>query len=135
MNIGIITYTKYEERVLLNEHFAIDDLFSIVQHDGEYRKFQVVDGKENLLVSTDYQESKQGAEYLNMARLEKDVEIVGTTYNAYKTPSTVHKYKTTWTVNRGICKGKRDAEQYAERLNRKARLILERYVKKTEIES
>ncbi|MBX2948064.1 MAG: hypothetical protein KF704_02200 [Crocinitomicaceae bacterium] len=131
MNIGIITYTKYEERVLLNEHFVIDDLLRIVQEDETYRRFRVVDGKGNLLVSTDYRDTGQGAEYLNMARLEKDVETVGTTYDAYKMPSTTHKYKTSWKVNGGICKGKRDAHQYAERINRKARLILERYIGET----
>lgn len=128
MNIGVITYVKYDERVLLNEHFVIDDLFAIVQHEYEYLKFQVVDGKGNLLVSTDHRETEQGAEYLNMARIVKDVEIVGTTYDAYKTLSTTHKYKTTWTVNHGKCRGKRDAEEYAKRINRKARSILEKYV-------
>lgn len=135
MNIGIITYIRYEERVLLNKHFVIEDLFAIVQDDKEYRKFQVVDKKENLLLSTDYSEVEQGAEYLNMARLEKHVEILSTTYDAYKTPSTTHKYKTTWMVNSGICKGKKDAQDYAERINRKARITLEKYIEKTGNES
>lgn len=131
MNIGIITYTKYEERVLLNEHFSIDDLFAIVQHDTGYRMFQVVDGRENLLLTTDFRESECGAQFLNMARLERTDELLSTEYNAFKTPSTTHRYKTVWKVNGGICKGKRDAHKYAERINRKARLILERYIGKT----
>lgn len=128
MNIGIITYNKYEERVILNEHFVIDDLFSIVQHDTEYRRFQVVDGRENLVLTTDFRESGCGAEYLTMAKLERSDELIGTEYNGFKTPSTTHKYKTVWKVNGGICKGKWDAHQYAERINGKARLILERYI-------
>lgn len=131
MNIAIITYTKYEERVLMDQHFVIDDLLRIVQEDETYRRFQVVDGKGNLLLSTDYRDTGQGAEYLNMARLERNDELIGTEYNAFKTPSTKHRYKTTWKVNGGICKGKRDAHQYAERINRKARLILERYIGET----
>lgn len=128
MNIGIITYIKYEERVLLNEHFVIEDLFAIVQHDREYRKFQVVDGNGKLLLSTNYLETEQGAEYLNMARIEKEFDLIGTDYNAFRTPSTKYKYKTTWLVNRGICRGKKDAEQYAWRINQRARAVLETYV-------
>lgn len=132
MNIGIIEYSKYEERVLLNQHFVIENLFRIVQEDRTYRNFRVVDKAGKLLLTTDFRESDQGAEYLNMAKIQKDVEQVGTTYDAFKTPSTTYKYKTTWKVNGGICKGKKDAFQYAEQINNKARLLLEKYVSRQE---
>ena len=130
MNIGIVIYTKYEERVLLNEHFVIEDLFAIVQHDREYREFQIVDGKGQLLLSTDYRENEQEVEHLIMARIEKEYDVIGIEYYAFRRPSTKRKYKVTWKVNGGICRGKKDAEQYAGRMNGRARLILERYIER-----
>lgn len=130
MNIGIIEYSEYEERVPLNQHFVIDNLFRIVQEDETYRAFHIVDGEDNVLLSTVYDEAKKNIEFLYMAKIEKDVELIGTDYYAFRTPSTKHKYKTTWKVNGGICRGKKDAEQYAERINSKARLLIEKYLTK-----
>lgn len=128
MNIGIITYRKYEERVLLNRHFSTDGLFIIILNDPEYRKFQVVDGQERLLLSTDYSETGNGAEYISVAKVERVVEITGTTYDAYRTPSTVHRTKVTWKVGSGIHKTKKDAEAHVAEANRRAREVIERLV-------
>lgn len=130
MNIGIITYAKYEERVLMDEHFVFDVLLSIVQHDKDYRKFQVVEAKGNVLLSTSGMDNEQGATPLIIAKIEKEVEQVGMVYDGYKTPSTTFKYRTTWKVNGGICKGKKDAVEYADRLNRRAKALLERFIEK-----
>lgn len=128
MKIGIITYTNYEERVLLNQYFVIEDLFAIVQHDRSYRRFQVVDGQEKVLLSTDYQDTELGAGYIELPRIEKSIEQIGTDYDAFRTPSTKHKYATTWKVNGGICTSKKHAYGYADMLKRRARFSLERYI-------
>lgn len=130
MNIGIIEYCEYEERVLLNQHFVIDNLFRIVQEDETYRAFHIVDDEDNVLLSTVYDEAKKNIEFLYMAKIEKDVELIGTDYYAFRMPSTIHKYKTTWKVNGGICNGKRHAMLCAEHINSKARFLIEKYVQR-----
>lgn len=128
MKIGIIKYRKYEERVLLGEHFIIDDLFNIILNDPDYVKFQIVDEKENLILSTQYNETGESVAYLGVFKVKREEEILGTTYDAYKTPSLVHKIKVTWKVDGGICKTKKEAHRYADKLNRKARLLIEKFV-------
>lgn len=84
MNIGIIEYSEYKERVILNQHFVIDDLFRIVQEDKTYRDFHIVDCEDNVLLSTIYDEDKKSIEFLCMAKIGKDVELIGTDYYAFR---------------------------------------------------
>lgn len=128
MKIGIITYRKDEERVTLNEHFVIDDLFNIILNNSDFVKFQIVDRNGSLFLSTQYNETRKGVEYLEVVQVKRDEEILWTVYNAYKTPSLVHKTKVTWTVNGGIIKTKKEAQKYADRINGKARLLLEKFI-------
>lgn len=128
MKIGIITYKKFAERVLLDCTFIIDDLFSIMLSDSDYVKFQIVDEKENLLLSTHYPDTQVKAEYIQVLRVKREVEILGTTYDAYKTPSLVHKTKVTWKTTHGSFKTRKEAQKYADRMNLKARLSIEKFI-------
>lgn len=130
MNIGIITYSNYDERVLMDHHFVIDNLFYIVQNDVSYRAFKIEDNKGKIVLSTDYRDTQQGAGYLNLPIIKKDMELIGTVYNAYMTPSTKCKYKTKWTVNSGVCKNKKHTHGYADMLKKRARLLLEKYIER-----
>lgn len=128
MKTGIITYRKYEERVKLDAHFITADLFNIILNDADYVKFQIVDEKENLLLSTLYSETGKNVEYLNVVQVQREEEILGTTYNAYNNPQFTYKTKVTWKVGCGICKTKKEAQQYADRINAKAKLLIEKII-------
>jgi hypothetical protein len=135
MKIGIIKYRKYEERVLLNEHFIIDDLFKIILNDDDYIKFQIIDEKGNLLLSTQYNETGKAVEYLKAVKVKREEEILWTIYDAYKTQSLIHKTKVTWKVNSGIYKTKKEAQKYADRINHKAKLLIVKLIDRKSTEN
>lgn len=135
MKIGIIKYRKYDERVLLGEYFIIDDLFNIILNDADYVKFQIVDEMENLVLSTDWKEKGESVAYLGLAKVKREEEILWSTYNAYKTPSMIHKTKVTWKVDCEICRTKKEAHKYADKINLKARLLIEQFIGRRSIEN
>lgn len=128
MKIGIIKYRKYEERVLLDTSFVTDGLIKIILTDKDYLKFQIIGENEELLLSTDFSETGKDVAYLNVVKVRRDEEILGTTYNAYKTPQFSYKTKVTWTVDGGICKRKKQAQEYADKINDKARRLIEKFI-------
>jgi len=128
MNIGIITYKKYEERVLLGEHFKTADLFRIIWNDPDYVKFQIVDESETLLLSTHYPETGENVAFLKVVQVKREVEILRTTYNAYYTPQLTYKTKVLWKVDGGTCQSKKEAHDYAGHINSKAKLLIEKLV-------
>ncbi len=128
MKIGVIKYRQFEERVLLDEHFVIDELFKIILEDEDFKWFNIVDEKDNVLLTTWFPDTKNDAEFIQVVSVKKDVEILGTTYNAYNTPSLTHRTKTTWKVGSYTYKRKKDAQEYADRTNRSARFAIEKYV-------
>ena len=130
MKIGLIKYRKYKERVLLNEHFVIDDLFKIILEDEDFKWFNILDEKENVLLSTWYPDTEKGAEFIQVLKVKKEVEILGTTYNAYNTPSLTHRTKTTWKAGSNTYKRKKDAQGYVDQTNTRARQIIENYLRK-----
>jgi hypothetical protein len=129
MKIGVIKYRKYEERVLLDKHFIIDDLFKIILTDKDFMWFNIIDEKENVLLSTWYPDTEKGAKYIRVAtKVKREVEILGTTYNAYKTPSYTYRTKTTWKVGSYSFRLKKDAQGYVDQTNRRARWAIEKYM-------
>ncbi|UKB78563.1 hypothetical protein [Chryseobacterium sp. MEBOG07] len=135
MKIGIIKYRKYEERVLLNEHFIIDDLFKIILSDRDFEKFQIIDQSGNLLLSTQFNETGKAVEYLTILQVKRDEEILGTTFNIYNNPQFTYKTKVTWTVNGGIYKTKKKAQKYADRINHKAKLLIVKLIDRQNTEN
>ncbi|WP_316795533.1 hypothetical protein [Pedobacter agri] len=128
MNIGIITYKKYEERVFLNEHFKTNDLFRVICDDPDYVTFQIVDESETLLLSTHFPETGENVAFLKIVQVKREVEILGKTYNAYYTPQLTYKTKVSWKVDGGICQSKKEAHDYARHINAKAKLLIEKCV-------
>lgn len=136
MKIGVITYktfnTKtcvhgsYEERVQLDNYFNVDDLITIATTDNDFKKFEVFDETGTLLYSTATNDDKR-IEFVKVAR---DVEILGTTYDAFADRPYTHKTKVTWKLSSGgYCKTKKDAEHnakiYNDRVSRKLTALVE----------
>lgn len=127
MKIGVIKYRKYEERVLLNQHFVIDDLFRIILEDKDFVWFNIIDESEQVLVSTWFPDTKNGAQFIEVLKVKKEVEILGTTYDAYKDPPFKYRTKITWQTGSYGFKTKKGAQGYVDKINHRARLAIEMY--------
>jgi len=128
MNIGIITYKKYEERVLMNWNFHMKELFRILLEDKDFVRFEIFDKAQNLLLSTYYPNVEQQGVHIKVVKVEKEQEITGTTYDAYRTPSTIHRIKVRWNVDGARFRIKKKALEYAEEQNRKTALKIEQFI-------
>jgi hypothetical protein len=101
--IGIITYKNYEERVIMNDSFDVKELQHIADNDPHFISFHI-DGQPDKKLVT----------------VKKNVEILGTTYNAFADKPLTHKTKTTWVLNTGGSFTKKsDAYSYADSINKK----------------
>ncbi|SOD17765.1 hypothetical protein [Pedobacter xixiisoli] len=129
MNIGIIKYRKYEERVLMDSSFSIDGLFRIILEDGDFEWFHVVDREGKVLISTTSFDLDSGAILIRIPKIRRDEEILGTDYNAYRDPPYIHKTKVTWIVEGYVCGRKKDAHGYAEWHKRRSRQLIEKTIK------
>lgn len=65
--IGVITYTKHQERVLLNESFVIANLITIIETDPTFEEFEIFDGDKRILYA-DYEEQDELNKYFNLDR-------------------------------------------------------------------
>nr|WP_315242524.1 hypothetical protein [uncultured Flavobacterium sp.] len=128
MNIGIITYKNYEERLLLNWNFNLLELFSIILNDKDFVRFEIFERNNNLLLSTDYPHVEQKGVYIKVVKMEKEKEITGITYDAFRTPSTIRRIKVRWNVNGAKFRIKKRALEYVYWENRKAGLKIESFV-------
>lgn len=128
MNIGTITYSKYDERVLLNWNFNSAELFRIMLGDRDFVRFDIFDRENSLLLSTHYPDVEHEGVHIKVVQAVKEQEITGTTYDAYRTPSTVHRIKVRWNVNGARFRTKKKALEYADSENRKTALKIEQFV-------
>lgn len=128
MNIGTITYSKYDEKVLLNRYFNSAELFKIILNDRDFVRFEIFDRENNLLLSTHYPNVEHKGICIKVVKVKKEEEITGTTYDAYRTPSTIHRIKVRWNVNGARFRTKKKAIEYADSENRKTALKIERFV-------
>ncbi|MFV8326953.1 hypothetical protein [Flavobacterium sp. ZS1P14] len=128
MNIGTITYRKYDERILLNWNFNVLELFDIILKDKDYVRFEIFDRNNNLLLSTHYLHVEQKGVYIKVVKVEKEKEITGITYDAFRTPSTIRRIKIRWNVNGRRFRTKKNALEYVYWENRKATLKIESFV-------
>ncbi|WP_268849157.1 hypothetical protein [Flavobacterium aestivum] len=128
MNIGIITYRDYDERILLNWNFNILELFNIILIDKDFVRFEIFDKNNNLLLSTHYPDVEQKGVYIKVVKIEKEKEITGITYDAFRTPSTIRRIKVRWNVNGRRFRTKKIALDYVYWENRKASLKIESFV-------
>ncbi len=128
MNIGVITHRKYDERLLLNWNFNLLELFNIILNDKDFVRFEIFDRNNNLLLSTHYPDVEHKGVYIQVVKIEKEKEITGITYDAFRTPSTIRKIKVRWNVNGAKFRIKKRALEYAYWQNRRAGLQVEVFV-------
>ena len=128
MNIGIITYRKYDEKVLLNWNFNLSALFSIIFNDKDFVRFEIFDKNNNLLLSTHYPDVEQKGVYIKVVKIQKEKEITGITYDAFRTPSTMRRTKVYWNVNGIRFRVKKRAIEYVYWHNRRENFKIETFV-------
>ena len=129
MNIGIITYRDYDERILLNWNFHLLELFNIILNDKDFVRFEILDRNNNLLLSTYYAHTEQNeVMYISVVKMVKEKEITGITYDAFRTPSTMRRIKVRWNVNGAKFRIKKRALEYVYWQNRKTGLKIESFV-------
>jgi hypothetical protein len=128
MNIGVITYKKYDENVLLNAHFNIDELFRIILHDKDFISFEIFDRDNKLLASTYYPNVDGKGTYIHPVKVFRDEELKWTDYNAFRTPSTIRHYKVTWKVDGAVFRTKKKATEYADLVNSRLACRIEPFI-------
>ncbi|MBW4360488.1 hypothetical protein [Flavobacterium taihuense] len=128
MNIGIITYRRYDERILLNWNFNLSELFNIILNDKDFVRFEIYDRNNILLLSTYYPNVEQKGVYIEIVNIKKEKEITGITYDAFRTPSTIRRIKVRWNVNGRRFRTKKGALEYVYWANRRATLKIESFV-------
>lgn len=129
MNVGVITYKKYDENVLLDAHFNILNLFNIILYDKDFSKFEIFDNNKNLLASTYFSDVENGkGMHILLFKIVREEEIIGTDYNAYRTPSTKHKTKVKWNVSGAHFRTKKEAFEFVEISNGRVAERLEKLI-------
>jgi hypothetical protein len=126
--LELLTYKKYDERILLNWNFNLLELFNIILNDKDFVRFEIFDKNSNLLLSTHYPDVEYKGVYIKVVKIEKEKEITGITYDAFRTPSTIRKIKVRWNVNGAKFRIKKRALEYVYWQNRKAGLQVEQFV-------
>jgi hypothetical protein len=129
MNIGIITYRKYETKNIgLNWNFNLSELLRIMLNNKDFVRFEIFDRNNNLLLTTHYPHVEQKVIYIKVAKIEKEKKITGITSDAFRTPSTVRRIKVRWNVNGRRFRTKKGALEYVYWANRRATLKIESFV-------
>lgn len=110
--IGVITYKNYEERVIIDNNFNIDELYAIIENDKDFVSFHIEGETENQKIA-------------KPRVVTREEETIGTTYNAYNENPLTFKTKVTWKVTGGAYfKTKKEAEKYCTKMNNSDRLLL-----------
>ncbi len=129
MNIGVIKYRKYEERVLMDNNFSVDDLFRIITEDEDFVWFNIEDPKGNVLVSTWYPDKLNGAIFIEVLTIKRHEKILWTNYNAYRTPQYIYGKKVHWTAGPYWFKRKGKAQEFIAKKMDQARFWIKRTIK------
>jgi hypothetical protein len=129
MNIGIITYKEYEvKNIGLNWNFNLSELLHIMLNNKDFVRFEIFDPNNNLLLSTHYPNVEQKGGYIEVAKIKKETEITGITYDTFRTPSTIRRIKVRWNVNGRRFRTKKGALEYVYWANRRTTLKIESFV-------
>lgn len=128
MNIGVITYKKYDENVLLNAHFNIDELFRIILHDKDFVRFEIFDREKNLLASTYYPNVDGKGLYIHPVKVCRNEELKWIDYYAFRSPSTIRHYKVTWKVDGAVFRTRIKATDYANLVNKRVSCRIEPFI-------
>jgi len=129
MNIGVITYKKYDENVLLNAHFNVDELFRIILHDKDFEKFEVFDSNKKLLASTYYPDVEKGKGFhILLFKVEREESIKWIDYYAFRTPSTIRHAKVIWKVSGAVFRTRKKANEFVQSSNDRVATRLEGFI-------
>ncbi|MGK6342482.1 hypothetical protein ACMGDK_09600 [Chryseobacterium sp. DT-3] len=129
MNIGVITYKQYDENVLLNAHFNLDELFRIILHDKEFIKFEIFDRERKLLASTYYPDVEKGKGFhILLFKVEREEEIKWIDYYAFRTPSTIRHTTVRWKVRGADLGTKKKATEFVNSSNNRVAGKLEEFI-------
>jgi len=131
MNIGVLTFKKYDENVLLNANFKVEELINIILNDRDFVRFEIFDNDKNLLASTSYNHVEPQGVFIQPVKMERKEEIKGVDYYAFRTPSTIYKTKIRWQVRGANFRTKKRAVEYADQINRKVMRSLEQFIDRT----
>ena len=127
-NIGVLTFKKFDENVLLNSHFDTAELFKIILYDLDFVRFEIFDKNKKLLLTTNRFEEEPNVVIIQLAKVERDENIKWTNFNAYRTPMYIYGKKIEWKVNGRIFKTKKSATTFAEFTNSDVVGIIEKFV-------
>lgn len=112
--VGIITFKKYTERVLLDSSFNVGELYAIMDNDKDFIKFEI----EGI-----------NFECRGSVTVLKHEEIIGTTYNAFKLNPYSYKKKISYGLSfGGSVSSKKQALIIAEQQTSKQRKFILRCV-------
>jgi len=127
-NIGVLTFRKFHENVLLNSRFDTAELFKIILHDLDFVRFEIFDKNKKLLLTANRFEEKPDVVIIQPAKVERDEEIKWTNLNAYRTPMYIYGKKIEWKVNDRVFKTKKSATAFAEFTNSDIAAIIEKFI-------
>ncbi|WP_312338142.1 hypothetical protein [Sphingobacterium sp.] len=127
-NIGVLTFRKFDENVLLNSCFNIEELFKIILHDLDFVRFEIFDKNKKLLLTTNRFEEEPDVVIIQPVKVERDEEIKWTNFNAYRTPMYIYGKKIEWVVNSYRFRTKKSAVDFAESTNKSIVSTIEKFI-------
>jgi len=127
-NIGVLTFRKFDENVLLNSCFDTEELFKIILHDLDFVRFEIFDKNKKLLLTTNRFEEEPDVVIIQPAKVERDEEIKWTNFNAYRTPMYIYGKKIEWVVNSYRFRTKKSAVAFAESTNKTIVSTIEKFI-------
>lgn len=127
-NIGILTFKRFDENVLLNSTFSIDELFKIMLYDEDFVRFEIFNRDKKLLLTTNLNDQTADVIIVRPAKVGREEEIIWTNFNAYRNPMYIYGKKVEWRVNDRIFRTKKSAVAYAELINRNIATIINTFV-------
>lgn len=127
-NIGILTFKRFDENVLLNSTFNIDELFKIMLYDEDFVRFEIFNRDKKLLLTTNPNDQTADIIIVRPAKVGREEEIIWTNFNAYRNPMYIYGKKVEWRVNDRIFRTKKSAVAYAELINRNIATIINTFV-------
>ncbi|CDS93039.1 hypothetical protein BN1088_1431286 [Sphingobacterium sp. PM2-P1-29] len=127
-NIGVLTFRKFDENVLLNSSFNIQELLKIILDDEDFVRFEIFSRDQKLLLTTALYDQNPDVIIIRPAKVEREEEIRWTNFDAYRTPMYIYGKKIEWIVNDRRFRTKKSARAYAENTNRNITGVIERFV-------
>lgn len=127
-NIGILTFKRFDENVLLNSTFNIDELFKIMLYDEDFVRFEIFNRDKKLLLTTNLNDQTADIIIVRPAKVGREEEIIWTNFNAYRNPMYIYGKKVEWRVNDRTFRTKKSAVAYAELINRNIATIINTFV-------